>query len=282
MKKVIFLFAVTTLINFQVAFAENILVVMSDVSEMKLKNGYDYKTGFYLNELMEPIKIFMDAGHTLTFATPTGLAPTLDPVSDTPDHFLDTSQETYNVHKALFNRLMLTDREHSPVISFARVDQMGIENFDAVFVPGGHAPLGDLVSNELLSKFLNHFHSESKPTGLVCHGPVALLSSLPNSKEFEAEMKAGKKAKPTKGWIYEGYKMTVFSNSEETIATKYYLGGDELFYWPENAITYAGGDYSKDGTDWAPHIVVDRELVTGQNNKSSAGVGKAVIKLLNY
>ena len=94
-------------------------------------------------------------------------------------------------------------------------------------------------------------------------------------------MRAGKKAQPGKGWIYEGYNMTVFSNSEETIATQYYLGGDELFYWPENAITYAGGNYSRGEQDWAPHIVVDRELVTGQNNKSSTGVGKALIKLLN-
>ncbi len=281
MKKIIILFVIAVFVDLHAAFASNILVVMSDVSEMKLKGGYNYKTGFYLNELMEPVKIFIDAGHTLTFATPTGLAPTLDPVSDTPDHFLDTSQENYNAHRALFNRLMLTDKRHSPVISFARVDQMGIENFDAVFVPGGHAPLGDLVANELLSKFLTHFHAESKPTGLVCHGPVALLSSLPNSKEFEAEMKSGKKAQPGQGWIYAGYKMTVFSNSEETIATKYYLGGDELFYWPENAITYAGGNYSKGGQDWAPHVVVDRELVTGQNNKSSTGVGEAVIKLLN-
>ena len=281
MKKTVILLVFAALINVQSAFAANILVVMSDVSEMKLKDGYNYKTGFYLNELMEPVKIFMDAGHTLTFATPTGLAPTLDPVSDTPDHFLDTSQENYNAHRALFNRLMLTDKEHSPVVSFARIDQIGIENFDAVFVPGGHAPLGDLVSNELLSKFLNHFHAKSKPTGLVCHGPVALLSSLPNSNEFETEMKAGKEAKPGQGWIYEGYKMTVFSNSEETVATKYYLGGDELFYWPENALTYAGGNYSKGKQDWAPHIVVDRELVTGQNNKSSTAVGKAVIQLLD-
>ena len=280
MKKIGFLFALVALMHVQAAFAANILVVISEVSEMKLKGGYDYKTGFYLNELMEPVKIFMDAGHTLTFATPTGLAPTLDPVSDTPDHFLDTSQANYNVHKALFNRLMLTDKLHSPVVSFARIEQMGIENFDALFVPGGHAPLGDLVDNELLSQFLNHFHAASKPTGLVCHGPVALLSSLPNSDEFEADLKAGKKARAAKGWIYEGYKMTVFSNSEETIATKYYLGGDELYYWPENALTYAGGDYSQGEQDWMPHTVVDRELVTGQNNKSSTAVGAALIKLL--
>lgn len=272
--------ALAALLFGQAAMADDILVVMSDTSEMKLKGGYDYKTGFYLNELMEPVKIFMEAGHTLTFATPSGIAPTLDPVSDTPDHFLDVSPENHQAHKTLMHSLHLTDKEQSPVISFARVEQIGIANFDAVFVPGGHAPLGDLVSNEKLGGFLRHFNAEGKPTGLVCHGPVALLSALPNAAGFEAQMKAGEEAKPAKGWIYDGYKMTTFSNSEEAVATQYYLGGDQLFYWPQNALTYAGGNYSRASKDWQPHIVVDRELVTGQNNKSSVGVAQALLKLL--
>ncbi|GAA5445250.1 protein/nucleic acid deglycase HchA [Microbulbifer sp. NBRC 101763] len=274
------LLAMAALLVSPMAMADNVLVVMSDVSEMKLKGGSDYKTGFYLNELMEPVKLMMEAGHTITFATPMGLAPTLDPVSDAPDHFLDTSQENYNAHKALFNQLMLTDKDHSPVVSFARIEQIGIENFDALFVPGGHAPLGDLVSNDQLGSFLRHFNTESKPTGLVCHGPVALLSALPNSSEFEAQMKAGKKAKAAKGWVYDGYKMTSFSNSEESVATQYYLGGDELFYWPQNALTNAGGNYSRSKEDWQPHVVVDRELVTGQNNKSSIAVAQELLKLM--
>jgi len=264
-----------------VTLADNILVVMSDVSEMTLKNGHNYQTGFYLNELMEPVKIFLDAGHELTFATPTGKAPTLDPVSDTPDHFLDVSKANYESHKALFNSLNLTDVESSPVVSFSRVEQLGIETFDAVFVPGGHAPLGDLVANEQLGEFLRHFNANQKPTGLVCHGPVALLSALPNSDSFEQQLKQGKNISGSQGWLYEGYKMTTFSNTEEAVATQYYLGGDELFYWPQDALTKAGGDYSRSQQDWQPHIVVDRELVTGQNNKSSVGVANALLKLLN-
>ncbi|WP_052701787.1 type 1 glutamine amidotransferase domain-containing protein [Marinomonas sp. S3726] len=274
-------FALTSLVMSPMVIADDILVVMSDVSQMTLKAGSDYRTGFYLNELMEPVKLFLDAGHTLTYATPTGLAPTLDPVSDTPDHFLDVSQVNYNTHKALFNNLMLTDKTHSPVVSFARIEQMGVEKFDAVFVPGGHAPLGDLVSNDMLGSFLRHFNSESKPTALVCHGPVALLSALPNSTEFEAQMKDGSKATPAEGWIYDDYKMTTFSNSEETTATQYYLGGDGLFFWPQNALIKAGGEYSRSKEDWAPHIVVDRELITGQNNKSSTGVAQALLKMLD-
>lgn len=261
--------------------ADDILVVVSEVAEMKLKAGYDYKTGFYLNELIEPVKLFMDAGHTLTFATPNGKAPTLDSVSDTPNHFLDESKANYTEHRELLKQLKLTDKINSPVISFSRVEQMGIEKFDAVFVPGGHAPLGDLVANPQLGDFLRHFNKESKPTGLVCHGPVALLSALPNSLEFESQLRAGKQAKADEGWIYEDYKMTTFSNSEETIATQYYLGGDELHYWPQNALIKAGGQYSKGAQDWHPHVVVDRELITGQNNKSSVGVAKALLSMLD-
>lgn len=29
-------------------------------------------TGFYLNELMQPVKLLLDAGHEVTFATPQG------------------------------------------------------------------------------------------------------------------------------------------------------------------------------------------------------------------
>lgn len=274
------LLAAATLLVSPMTMADNILVVMSDVSAMQLKGGHDYKTGFYLNELMEPVKILLDAGHTLTFATPTGMAPTLDPISDTADHFLDVSEENYQAHKRLFDELNLTDKHNSPVVSFSRIEQMGIDNFDGVFVPGGHAPLGDLVANDQLGEFLRHFNAEAKPTGLVCHGPVALLSALPNNADFEAQMKAGKRAKATQGWIYDGYKMSTFSNSEETTATQYYLGGDELYYWPQNALTYAGGDYSRSEQDWHPHVVVDRELITGQNNKSSTGVALAMLKLL--
>ncbi|WP_370280688.1 type 1 glutamine amidotransferase domain-containing protein [Pontibacterium sp.] len=275
------LLAVATLAISPVAIADNILVVMSDVSQLTLKGGYDYKTGVYLNELMEPVKMFMDAGHTLTFASPTGQAPTMDPVSDTPGHFLDESENNYKAHRTLFDKLKLTDKQHSPVVSFSRIEQIGIENFDAVFVPGGHAPLGDLVANDQLGDFLRHFNAESKPTGLVCHGPVALLSALPNSDEFEAQMKAGKNAEPANGWVYDGYNMTTFSNSEEAVATQYYLGGDELYYWPQDALTKAGGNYSQGSKDWHPHIVVDRELITGQNNKSSTGVARELLNLLD-
>ena len=58
------------------AQAANVLVVLSDTDTLELKAGKTFSTGFYLNETMQPVKMLLDAGHQLTFVTPSGRAPT--------------------------------------------------------------------------------------------------------------------------------------------------------------------------------------------------------------
>ena len=138
----------------------------------------------------------------------------------------------------------------------------------------------DLVVDDQLGRIMTQFHLAGKPTGLVCHGPIALLSSLPNNDEFVDALKAGKSVKPDASWIYAGYKMTVFSNTEEVVATKYYLKGGEMYYFPQDALTQAGGKYERSDKDWGAKVVVDRELITGQNPASAMGVADAILKQL--
>ncbi|WP_199611075.1 type 1 glutamine amidotransferase domain-containing protein [Flocculibacter collagenilyticus] len=269
-----------TLVASPLVMADNILVVMSDKAEMTLKGGKTYATGFYFNELMEPVKRFIDEGHTVTFATPSGVAPAMDPNSDSLSLF-NNDQAYYNLHKSLLKELKITDPVNSPVISFNRVEQIGVDKYDAFFAPGGHAPMEDLVVDDQLGRILTAFNKASKPTGLVCHGPIALLASMPNNDEFVAQLKQGKNAKPAKNWIYSGYNMTVFSNSEEVTATKYYLNGGEMYYFPQDALISAGGKYQRSAEDWGAKVVVDRELITGQNPASAIGVAEVILKQLD-
>ncbi len=271
------LLATAALVVSPLTFADNILVVMSDVDTLTLKDGKTTQTGFYLNELMEPVKRFLDEGHDLTFATPTGMAPTLDKHSDTAQLFAE-GEKAYKIHRQLLNDLKLTDKANSPVISFNRVEQIGLEKFDAFYAPGGHAPMEDLLLNDQLGRILTHFNKENKPTGLVCHGPIALVAAMSNNDEFVSKIRAGKKAKADSNWIYKGYKMTVFSNTEEE-AVKGYLGGGELMFNPQDALTIAGGKYKAEA-DWSENVIVDRELVTGQNPASAKGVADAMLKML--
>ncbi|MBL4796719.1 MAG: type 1 glutamine amidotransferase domain-containing protein [Oleispira sp.] len=270
--------AVTALSIASLSFADNILIVMSDKSELELKEGKTYTTGFYLNELMEPVKRFLDEGHTLTFATPSGVVPAMDPNSDSLSLF-GNDQAYYDAHKALLNELKLIDIVNSPVVSFDRVEQIGIEHFDAFFAPGGHAPMEDLLVDDQLGRILTAFHTTNKPTGLVCHGPIALLSTLKNNDEFVQQLTNGQKAVADENWIYKGYKMTVFSNTEED-AAKGYLGGGEMKFYPETALSAAGGDYKRSQADWAQNVVVDRELITGQNPASAKAVAEEILKKL--
>ncbi len=132
---------------------------------------------------------------------------------------------------AMLDKLKLTSDNASPVVSLARVEQIGYDHFDAVYVPGGHAPMQDLLVSPELGKLLTYFHAKGKTTALACHGPIALLSTLPEASAFTTKLETSGSAK-AEGWIYAGYKMTVISNQEEEIA-KGLLNGGEMKFYPQ-------------------------------------------------
>lgn len=259
-----------------IAQAANVLVVLSDTDTLELKAGKTFSTGFYLNEAMQPVKMLREAGHSITFATPTGRAPTLDKGSINPMFFGGDTQALQQ-HLDLLNSLAVTSPTQSPVISLTRVAQIGYELFDAVFVPGGHAPMQDLLVSSELGKLLGEFHRRGKPTALVCHGPIALLSTLPNANEFTAALARDNKAAAPQ-WIYAGYRMTVFSNAEEE-ASKAQLNGGEMKFYPQTALEQAGAKFQAKDL-WQANVVEDRELITGQNPASAIGVGEKLLARL--
>lgn len=259
------------------AQAANVLMVLSDSDHLDLKDGKVFSTGFYLNELMQPVKLLLDAGHTVTFATPTGKAPTLDRSSDDKMYF-NNDVAALQTHKALLEQLKITSPGESPVISLSRVEQVGYEHFDAVYIPGGHAPMQDLLHSQALGKLLNNFHQTGKTTALVCHGPIALLSTLTDPTAFTRQLETGKTT-TANNWTYAGYTFTVISNQEEEIA-KGLLNGGAMKFYPQTALEKAGGVFSSNTAPWDSHVVVDRELVTGQNPASALAVGKTLVDRL--
>ncbi|NYH11881.1 MULTISPECIES: type 1 glutamine amidotransferase domain-containing protein [Pseudomonas] len=259
------------------AQASNVLIVLSDSDHLDLKDKKVFATGFYLNELMQPVKLLLDAGHSVTFATPTGKAPTLDQSSSDKMYF-NNDLTALQEHKALLEQLKITSPGESPVISLSRVEQIGYAHFDAIYVPGGHAPMQDLLHNAALGRLLNNFHATNKTTALVCHGPIALLSTLSDPTAFTRKLEAGSKAEAS-DWIYAGYKFTVISNQEEELAKGLLKGGTMKFY-PQTALEQAGGLYSSNTTPWTSNVVIDRELVTGQNPGSALDVGKVLLQRL--
>jgi putative intracellular protease/amidase len=74
-----------------------------------------------------------------------------------------------------------------------------------------------------------------------------------------------------------GRRLTGFSDSEETKAGL----ADVVPELLEDVLVNRGAIYSKSDEDFAPHVVVDGLLVTGQNPASSAPAAQQLLEVLN-
>ena len=255
----------------------NVLVVGSNATRIEIQGGGTGPTGQYLNELVVPVMALLAGGYDITFATPDGNKPFIDPVSDQAVHFDDDEA----AHKRAQD-FFANDRTMNSVKTLRAVLDGGLDQYVAFFTPGGQAPVVDLMQDSELGEILRHFHAHKKPTAYLCHGPIASISAMQHAREFRAALIAGDKPKAAElaqGWPYAGYRMTVYSASEEKPIEDNILHGKLYFDMPE-ALTTAGGIVDV-GPDFAPRVVEDRELITGQNPRSDHQIGKTLIAALS-
>ena len=250
-----------------------VLVLLSSEDRMQLTEGKTEPTGYYLNEFGVPAKALVDAGYTLVLATPKGNAPAVDSKSVIPQYFGGDSAYMEQIQRFVASIDGIDD-----TLSLSEVIDAGLNNYKGVFIPGGHAPLIDLANNPEVGKILSYFHNAEKPTAAICHGPIALLSAQNNPEAFNSSLKSQADAEAD-DWIYAGYEMTIFSEAEEEYFEST-LTDAGLLYYPSDAMSTAGGDMSYEEM-WAPHVVVDRELITGQNPFSDKLLAEKLINQLN-
>ncbi|WP_291431932.1 type 1 glutamine amidotransferase domain-containing protein [Deinococcus sp.] len=246
-----------------------ILVVMSSESRLPMQEGKTHATGFYLNEFGVPAHKLVQEGYALTIATPKGNRPSLDPGSDTRELF--RNEEEYRQIKAFVNETL-----SGPIAKLADV-AAHLDPFSAVFLPGGHAPMIELMRDPDLGTVLRHFHEKAQPTALICHAPVALLAAQQDAAAYQKALQEGQT--PTaSGFIYSGYKATVFSTPEEKDAEQGFEA--PMQYYPEDALTAAGMTVAN-GAKWTSNVVRDRELITGQNPMSDDEFVTVLLGALN-
>jgi putative intracellular protease/amidase len=255
-----------------------VLVVGSNATRIEIQGGGTGPTGQYLNETVVPVMALVQAGYEIVLATPNGTKPHIDPVSDAAQHF-DGDEAAHKRGRAFFD----DNPAMNDVRTLRSVINGGLAGYAGVFVPGGQAPVVDLMQDADLGEILRHFHARGKPTAFLCHGPIASLAALSHAKEYRAALIDGDVSKASelaKGWQYAGYKMTVFSASEEKPIEELILRGKLYFNMPD-ALRIAGGDVTTDPVDFAPHVVDDRELITGQNPRSDHPLAAKLVEALN-
>ncbi|CUU60642.1 Putative intracellular protease/amidase [Parafrankia irregularis] len=227
-----------------------ILFVVTGSDRWTLADGTAHRTGFWAEEALIPYEEFRSAGHEITVATPGGVVPPVDPASLTPDA-AGGPETAAKLEKALGEAA-----EFRAPVALADVR---LDEYDAVYVPGGHGPMEDLAVDADSGRILAQALQRGLPVGVVCHGPAALLAAVG----------------PDGANAYAGYRITGFTNAEERLA-----GFAEKARWLLQDRLTAAGLKVEVGEPWAPHVEVDRNVVTGQNPASSAPVAAELLKLL--
>jgi len=222
-----------------------ILMVLTSHDELG-KTGK--KTGFWLEEFAAPYYVFKDAGAAIPLASPKGGQPPLDPKSAERD-FQTTATERFNNDSEAQATLV-----HTVPLKTVLPDE-----YDALFYPGGHGPLWDLAEDRDSIALIETMYAKGKPVAAVCHAPGVL-----------------RHARAADGApLVQGKEVTGFSNTEEAA-----VGLTEIVpFLVEDELRKAGGKYSK-GADWQSHVIIDGNLITGQNPASSEPAAEAVLKLL--
>jgi putative intracellular protease/amidase len=147
-------------------------------------------------------------------------------------------------------------------VALSSLTDAELAGFDAVFAPGGHGPMVDLADNPDVGRLLLALHRKHAPIAALCHGPAMLLS---------APERAGGQ------WLFDGYRLTSFTDEEEDQTETGLLG---MAWLLDVALKNAGAVFDDGPAAWISHVVVDRNLITGQNPGSTEATADAVIKKL--
>ena len=196
------------------------------------------KTGVWLEEFAVPYMKFKKEGFEVTVATINGGVVPIDPAS---------ADGTKPEWKEAIESLKKS----------TKLETVDSEKYAAVYMPGGHGAMFDLAEDKIVKSTLAKFADAGKIVSAVCHGPASLVG---------VKLKNGK-------YLVEGKKLTSFTNSEEDEVEK----SDKMPFMLENKLVEQGAEFVAKG-NWADNVVVDGNLITGQNPSASASIADAIIK----
>lgn len=227
-----------------------ILIVLSAADKWTRADGSAYESGVWAQEFVDLDEAFTGANFQVDLASPGGVVPTMDKRS------LDPKTVGNQVAERMRDYLKRNAARIEKPLVLADIDT---SRYDAVVIPGGHGPVEDLYKDPDMGRVLVEADQTSKVIAAVCHGPAALLA---------AKGQEG-------GWPFAGRKMTSLSDEEEIE----FGTADNAPWLLADTLRKSGGAF-RQGPNWAPFIVRDGNLLTGQNPASSAMLAEAVIEAL--
>ncbi|MFF8352922.1 type 1 glutamine amidotransferase domain-containing protein [Streptomyces chartreusis] len=227
-----------------------VLFVVSGATYWVLKDGTRYATGYWAEEFAAPYKAITEAGHEVVVATPNGVTPNVDMMSLRPS-MAGGEQGALELEEIIRSAEVM----RRPL----QLSDVRLEDYDAVYLPGGHGPMSDLWLDADVGRILRAQLASGKPLAIVCHAPASILATRIHGKS-----------------PFTGYRITCFTDEEEEAVG---LASRAPWLLETELKEKIGVEFSR-GEKWQPYMVEDRNLITGQNPASAAILAERLLVLL--
>ncbi|WP_033342705.1 type 1 glutamine amidotransferase domain-containing protein [Catenuloplanes japonicus] len=230
----------------------SVLMVVTAADSITLADGSAHPTGFWAEEVAASHRILREGGVDVRLATPGGSPAPVDPIS------LDQRGGVGEAEATAFRTYLdtIADELRAPL---ALADVV-TGDYDAVYLPGGHGPMTDLATDADLARILTEADARGLTVAALCHGPAGLLAGVREDGSF----------------LFTGRRLTVFTDEEERQGGL----GDATPWWVETRLRELGATVAS-GPAWSSTVVVDGNLITGQNPQSSVDTARTVLAALS-
>ena len=144
-----------------------------------------------------------------------------------------------------------------------KLSDVNPEQYKAIFVSGGQAPMYTFINDKELHKFFADYYETGKPTAAISHGTNILL---------ETKLSDG-------SYLVEGKNWTRFTNSEEEYADNYAGFQIQPFRIEDRAKQMNNTNFLT-GVPFGSYAIRDGNLITGQQQNSGAEAARLVIEAI--
>lgn len=223
-----------------------ILIVVTNVAMYESRS---LSTGLWLSELTHIYHSAKEQGLEVTVASPEGGNTPIDPESLKPMVLDKVTKEYWE--DSSFRELL----QHTKSLS-----EVSGQQFDCVYLAGGHGTMYDFPNDVTLQTIIRQHYESNKIVAAVCHGVGGLLNVKLSNGEYLIKDKT----------------ITGFNWFEESLARR----KKEVPFNLEESLKERGSDYKKAFIPMTSKVLVDGNLITGQNPFSSKEIAKVVMQQL--
>ena len=214
--------------------------------------------GFWAAELTHPLHVFQEAGYEVELVSTEGGAIRMDSFSD------PTDESGYSAHDVISLGYMQQDWFINMLSHTKRLNEVNMNDYDAIFLVGGQGPMYTFKGNKDLEALFAAFFEARKPSAAVCHSTTLLLEARKSNGEL----------------IVHGKTWTGFADAEEEFADQA-VGQKIQPYRIEEEARKLENTTFKVADSFSSYAIADGNLITGQQQNSGAAAARMIVEQLN-